>query len=488
MILSLILLILISVSCVNATQNNDTEITLTISDNNTDNLLKTTLNDFSSLDNELNSSTQTKILNLTKDYAFNSESDDSYSNGITITTDNLIIDGQGHTIDANNKARIFNIKSNNVTLKNLVITNGYSDSNGGGIYWSGQNGQIFASTFKNCASPKIGGAVYFEKSATIIDSKFTNNSAFFGGSVDLQSKSTITNCEFDSNFAKYLGGGVFCCEDTKISNSRFSKNTASDGGGLYFFSTGSAENCSFEENIAIGYGGAITSEGGISVENSTFLKNTGAFSGAICFKGDGIIDNCKFNENSATRTAGAISTDSYNTSVLNSEFNYNNAEQGNSIYITNKNVRLENITFSNNPSSYEIELYIECNNKTLINLNFNSVAKQEPTTPSKNVVKTVTKKVTKKKTAITAKTKTFKLKTKIKKYTITLKTGKKILKKKKVTIRVKGKTYSAKTNSKGKATFKLKISKKGKFKAIIKFAGDKTYKASKKTVYIKIKK
>ena len=42
--------------------------------------------------------------------------------------------------------------------------------------------------------------------------------------------------------------------------------------------------------------------------------------------------------------------------------------------------------------------------------------------------------------------------------------------------------------SKGKAVFKLKITKKGKFKATIKFAGDKLYKASKKTVYIKIKK
>jgi len=69
-----------------------------------------------------------------------------------------------------------------------------------------------------------------------------------------------------------------------------------------------------------------------------------------------------------------------------------------------------------------------------------------------------------------------------------LKSGKNIVKNKKVTIKIRGKTYTSKTNSKGKAIFKLKISKKGKFKGILKFNGDKTYKSSKKTVYIKIKK
>ena len=62
---------------------------------------------------------------------------------------------------------------------------------------------------------------------------------------------------------------------------------------------------------------------------------------------------------------------------------------------------------------------------------------------------------------LTAKSKTFKLKVKVKKYSIVLKTNKnKALKKVKVTLRVKGKTYSAKTNSKGKAVFNIKNLKK----------------------------
>ena len=52
---------------------------------------------------------------------------------------------------------------------------------------------------------------------------------------------------------------------------------------------------------------------------------------------------------------------------------------------------------------------------------------------------------------------------------------------------MKGKTYSAKTNKKGKAIFKIKISKKGKFKGTVTFKGDSAYKSSRKTIYIKIK-
>ncbi|WP_405295860.1 hypothetical protein [Methanobrevibacter sp.] len=44
-------------------------------------------------------------------------------------------------------------------------------------------------------------------------------------------------------------------------------------------------------------------------------------------------------------------------------------------------------------------------------------------------------------------------------------------------MKVNGKTYKAKTNAKGKAVFKIKkLSKKGKFKATIKFKCNAYYK------------
>ena len=89
---------------------------------------------------------------------------------------------------------------------------------------------------------------------------------------------------------------------------------------------------------------------------------------------------------------------------------------------------------------------------------------------------------------ITAKKKTFKKSKKVKKYTITLKSGKTPIKKVKVIIKVGKKIYKAKTNFKGKATFKIKkLAKKGKYKAVIKFKGNKYYKKATKKVKITIK-
>ncbi len=96
-------------------------------------------------------------------------------------------------------------------------------------------------------------------------------------------------------------------------------------------------------------------------------------------------------------------------------------------------------------------------------------------------------KVTKKATKITAKSKIFKVKTKIKKYTITLKAGKNAVKKVKVYLKIKGKTYGATTKNTGKATFKIKLNKKGSYKATIMFKGNKNYKSATKKITIKIK-
>ena len=90
---------------------------------------------------------------------------------------------------------------------------------------------------------------------------------------------------------------------------------------------------------------------------------------------------------------------------------------------------------------------------------------------------------------LTAGAKTFKTSDKTKKYTITLKTDKKaVMKYKKVTVKVNKKTYTAKTNKKGQATFQLtKLTKKGKFTATVKFAGNSKYKAVTKKVKMTVK-
>ena len=105
--------------------------------------------------------------------------------------------------------------------------------------------------------------------------------------------------------------------------------------------------------------------------------------------------------------------------------------------------------------------------------------------------KTVKLTVKKEKTKIDAKNKNFKSNTKVKKLTITLKNSKgKGVKKVKVTLKIKGqKAITAKTNSKGKATFKIKtLKKKGKYTAKITYKGNNYYNKATKNVKITVKK
>lgn len=91
---------------------------------------------------------------------------------------------------------------------------------------------------------------------------------------------------------------------------------------------------------------------------------------------------------------------------------------------------------------------------------------------------------------LTAKAKTFKVKVKVKKYTITLKNNNgKVMKNTKVTLKVNKKTFTARTNKKGVATFKItNLKKKGKFTAVIKYAGSKYYNKVTKKARITVKK
>lgn len=95
--------------------------------------------------------------------------------------------------------------------------------------------------------------------------------------------------------------------------------------------------------------------------------------------------------------------------------------------------------------------------------------------------------VTKKVTVLTVSKATLKVK-KAKKIKITLKSGGKAVAGKKITIKVNKKTFSAKTNSKGIAYVKVKLTKKGTFNYVASFAGDKAYKAVSKSSKIVVKK
>ncbi|SEL09020.1 Ig-like domain (group 3) [Methanobrevibacter gottschalkii] len=102
---------------------------------------------------------------------------------------------------------------------------------------------------------------------------------------------------------------------------------------------------------------------------------------------------------------------------------------------------------------------------------------------------TVQFKVSKYKAKLTASSKTYNVKVKTKYYYITLKNNKnKVMKKIKVYLKVNGVTYSATTNSYGKASFKLsKLTKKGTYDALITYKGTSYYNKLTKKVTIAVK-
>ena len=85
---------------------------------------------------------------------------------------------------------------------------------------------------------------------------------------------------------------------------------------------------------------------------------------------------------------------------------------------------------------------------------------------------------------LTALSKIFSAKSKTKKVTATLKNKNNAIKNALVKLTVNKKTYKVKTNSKGVATFKVKLTKRGKYNAVYKFAGNSNFKSATKKVKI----
>ena len=73
-------------------------------------------------------STSTSQIELYDDYTFDKTTDGNFKNGISINQSNLVINGNGHVIDAKSQARIFTINASNVTIGNLVFKNANSSA------------------------------------------------------------------------------------------------------------------------------------------------------------------------------------------------------------------------------------------------------------------------------------------------------------------------------------------------------------------------
>ena len=262
--------------------------------------------DFGYLDKKIHESKSKEII-LDQDITFENYEIDYYEGGIELDMDDLVIDGNGHTIDGANKSRIFIVTGKNITLKNITFKNGVTHDNyhyhfndSGGAIRINHNDKI---TIENCkfisnTAQSNGGAIFSRDcELTVTESTLNNNTANNGGAIHKRDgKLTITKSTLTGNTAQgeYGGGGAIDgldCEIT-VTESMLNNNTAKrdggaiDNGKIY---NNSAEltihDSTLQENTSI-LGGAIQNRGcKLTITESTLNNNTASDGGAIYNEG-----------------------------------------------------------------------------------------------------------------------------------------------------------------------------------------------------------
>ena len=399
---------------------------------------------------------------------------------------------------------IYQNSATNISISNSIFENNTAND-GGAIFWdNGTEGKIIKSTFKNNKADGFGGAIYNNAATIINNSKFTANNATKGNAIETESDMIISNSEF-------IGNGEDCI-DVK-SGAQITLNNVSSDVPL----VNDTISMAILEAKDVIYGNDINIKVQVNSSIISPLNN-----GKVVVKVNNVEYSVDVKDGIATLVIPELDVGTYNVNVVYIDNNMSRAE-----IPVNFTVNKRDITINANDAAYIINYggtykvsftNVVDGTKVTFTLNgknigtsaiLNGAASIKLTAKilktakagKKNMIikiensnysltsKTVKITINKEKTKIIAKKKTFKKSTKTKKYTIILKNSKgKAVNKAKVTLKVKGKTYRAKTNTKGKAVFKIKkLTKKGKYTATVKYAGSAYYNAVSKKVKIIIK-
>jgi len=298
-----------------------------------------------------------KEISLDKDYLFTSGTNHA---GITITN-SITINGNGHTIDAAQTGRIFQITGEYVTLKNITIQNGKINANGGLIYWDAKYSTIDHCNFYNgtsIVSGAKGGAIYFSKGNGIITYSYFEENC-------INHKSGNPH-----GGALHIGGGYM-----DISHTVFKKNTAltgdGDAGAVWFAGTGYSNitYCTFDSNADVDASFDVYLNGGTRYYfyNNTFKNGYGRGSGDNDGSSVGMttVTYSTFDHNSwiGGHAYSGVSGGLYvrntcsNIYITNNYFINNTARNWGgaiSVYPNSKvtNIVIRNNTFINNTASY----------------------------------------------------------------------------------------------------------------------------------------
>ena len=364
---------------------------------NNEGILQEPSGTFSDLDTEIQNNPENQNLTLGKDFTYSGTGD-----VIQISKD-IVIDGDGHTIDADGKVSIFDIKNNShVILKNIIFTNGYGVNGSAVDVHPGSYVEIINCSFINNNASNCGGAVYIQAGGSdriskITSSIFIDNHALNGGAVYLLSnKTTIESSTFTGNNASNDGAGVYVTAvNCNLANSNFTGNIARDDGSAIYWqgNNGLIANVSCIANRGISgidprEGTRSSSKGGticltgsnVTIKDSNFSDSYAGFDGGALFitGNDDSVINCVFdNCTSHDENGGALYIIGNNTKILDCDFIDCNANlSGGAIYVEGHDVTINHATFTGNGANLDgAALYVAGDNGILANSTFtNNIA------------------------------------------------------------------------------------------------------------------
>jgi C1A family cysteine protease len=360
-IMIIMLVLIMSVGAVCATDSISDDIT---SDGNQEKLETTQDNlivmgessqSFSQLNNEIQNVTG-NYLELNTDYKFNASSDRPI--GIFIEKDNFVLDGKGHTIDADNQARVFVVNANNVTINNVNIINAYISE--GSAFYINPNFSLTTNNvnINNCSSAK--GVIYVNTNGTYTSNndKITDVTASSSGAITLYEGNAIFNNILMTSSKALSWGFINSIKDSSITvlNSVFANTTSN-------------------------YTTAIKGDKSVTIKNTKFINLHANFTaGAVSVKSSSnvIIDNCTFENVSSSKNGGALFVDAYFTknmpvTVTNSTFVDCYSGFGGAILALGVNINIKDCNFTKNAALFDGgAIYSSFSNMNLVNSIFDS--------------------------------------------------------------------------------------------------------------------
>lgn len=295
--------------------------------------LQNNIKGFGYLANLINSSDG--IVNLDFDIVLEDVEAHNFVEGIGIQKP-LVINGNGHYIDARNSARIFTIFPNiEVKLNGITFKNGTGKFGGAIVNLSNLT---ISTCFFNENNSEVGGAVYNKSQILITDSHFNNNKAStIGGAIANFGTLNLINNHFNSNFSIIDGGAINNQDNSTMVASKcyFKENNAGNGGAIGCIENVELDNCEFTNNTSDKNGGSLSCQSGIlTINHCVFNNNRSENGGALSVNKMGIskIFDCQFNENVA-KYGGSI--DVYGELIITeSDFIKNSSpESGGAIFI-----------------------------------------------------------------------------------------------------------------------------------------------------------